>query len=141
MLVAGFAYLFFEASARNECAALLAKPHKALRQLRHNVFASPHQAVRRVQIGPILQQVLSGFRIIRRTRLAAGQLGAARQLFKNLGTRRMVKPPWEKPDPKKHSTHHLTKKQENGAKRWAARHHVPYPSLVANMHACKKKKK
>ena len=28
MLVAGFAYLFFEASARDKCAALLVKPHK-----------------------------------------------------------------------------------------------------------------
>ena len=46
-------------------------------------------------------------------------------------------PAWEKPDPhKKH--HHLTGVQKTRAKQWAKSHHVPYPSLVANMHAKKK---
>ena len=52
----------------------------------------------------------------------------------------MTQPAWKKPDPKVHHAH-LTDAQEAAAKRWAASHHVPYPSLVANMHACKMKKK
>jgi hypothetical protein len=52
----------------------------------------------------------------------------------------MVKPVWETKNPvKKH--HQLSSKQKGSAKAWAKSHNIPYPSLVANMHAMKAKKK
>lgn len=38
-------------------------------------------------------------------------------------------PVWEKPNPKHHHKH-LTGVQKKGAKQWAKRHHIPYPSFV-----------
>jgi hypothetical protein len=47
--------------------------------------------------------------------------------------------PWKSPDPNKKKHHHMSSKQKSSAKQWAAKHHVPYPSWVANAHAMKKK--
>jgi hypothetical protein len=45
--------------------------------------------------------------------------------------------PWNHPDPDGGHHHHLNGAQKSNAKRWAAAHNVPYPSLIANMHAAK----
>jgi len=51
-----------------------------------------------------------------------------------------MRPPiWKTPDPKK-KPHHLKPAEKSRAKAWAKSHHVPYPSLVANLHFKKKKK-
>ena len=43
--------------------------------------------------------------------------------------------PWDTPAPKAQHHHHLSGAQKGSAKRWAHAHGMPYPSLVANMHA------
>jgi hypothetical protein len=52
-----------------------------------------------------------------------------------------AKPPWEKPSPKGASHHKLSDTQKASAKRSAKKAGRPYPSLVDNMNAAKKKKK
>jgi len=51
----------------------------------------------------------------------------------------MAKEVWDKPNPKKKSTP-LTSSQKNSAKAAAAKAGRPYPNLVDNMRAAKKKK-
>jgi hypothetical protein len=51
-----------------------------------------------------------------------------------------MKPPWEKPNPKKKSTK-LTGAQKKSAKASAAKAGRPYPNLVDNMRASRKKGK
>ena len=46
-----------------------------------------------------------------------------------------AKAPWDKPDPNNGHEHHMSSKQKSSAKSWAHAHGMPYPSLVANMHA------
>ena len=46
-----------------------------------------------------------------------------------------AKQPWDKPDPNKGHEHHLDGKQKSSGKAWAAKHHVPWPSFVASVHA------
>ena len=48
---------------------------------------------------------------------------------------------WDKPNPKKNLHHHLSPREKVNAKEWATRHHVPYPSFVANVHDMQHKKK
>jgi len=49
-------------------------------------------------------------------------------------------PPWKTPDPKK-KHHKLTPSELRRGKAWAKSHGQPWPSLIANMAAMKKKKK
>jgi hypothetical protein len=46
-----------------------------------------------------------------------------------------AKAPWQHPAPEGGKHHHLSSAQKGGAKRWAGAHGLPYPSLVANLHA------
>lgn len=45
---------------------------------------------------------------------------------------------WNTPDPNKHPKH-MSSAMKSSAKRWAKNHHIPYPSLTANLHAMKHK--
>ena len=49
--------------------------------------------------------------------------------------------PWKKPAPKGTKHQHLSSSQKASAKRSARKAGRPYPSLVDNMNAAKKKKK
>ncbi len=51
------------------------------------------------------------------------------------------KEPWKKPAPKKANKSHLSPTQKASAKRSAKQAGRPYPNLVDNMRAAKKKKK
>lgn len=53
----------------------------------------------------------------------------------------MSKPPWEKPAPRKASGKKMTSAQKTRAKRAAAKAGRPYPNLVDNMRAVKRRKK
>ena len=52
-----------------------------------------------------------------------------------------AKAPWEKPAPRGTKHQHLSNSQKASAKRTARKAGRPYPSLVDNMTAAKKKKK
>lgn len=50
-----------------------------------------------------------------------------------------AKQAWDKPDPNAGHEHHLSSKQKSSGKAWASKHHVPWPSFVASVHAAHSK--